>query len=84
MVEKFEVGKFYVFNKMPHISSEELWFNDDMENWYDGKPRKCIEVNDEVYASFEGIKGRFWTYYYAMKYFYIYNSLEYVQEEMEL
>lgn len=85
MVDSFEVGKFYVFkkeNKMP-IYRDELWFNEYMLEWLDGKPRRCISVDCNTDAIFERIKGGQWTYQRAMKYFYLYKS-PYVQEEMEL
>lgn len=89
MVEKFEEGKTYIFKKEKDmLSIRNLWFNKDMANWFDEKPRMCtgviivISTIPTAIATFEGIKNGYWNYIKAMKYFHLYIS--YKQEEMEL
>ena len=90
MVKSFIVGRYYKLDVL-NLSKEERSFIEDrmaLHNWLDGKPRKCLRINNDMNEKFpicifENIPHGGWRY----REFLTNNMVEilpYVQEEMEL
>lgn len=86
MITEFEEGKYYVWDckdKRIENNPSSIWFNTNMMNWFDRKPRKCHIKYDRTQASFDNLVDHdIWDYSKAMYYFKEYIPVR--QEEMDI